>query len=429
MEPTDEGRPPLIGMALYADVTYDSRVRREAGALAAAGYRVRIYCLAGEESAAGLAPGVTLVTHQPTTSGVLPRSANPYRGSPSRLAATRARIAWLSGYVRNLRSWGRWVLAQAGDVDAWLAHDLTGLVAIAPAIGTGVPVVYDAHEIYLEAGTARLLPRPVRAALRRYEGRLVARVSALVTVNASLEEVFRSWYRPRRVVVLHNCPDRWQRPPDLPDKLRAAAGIPGDAPVILHHGSLGPSRGIEQLMDAILEAGLERSHLVLLGFGESRERFRAMAEEGDRRGRVHVLDAVPPSELLPWVASADVGALPIQASTLNHRLATPNKLFECLAAGVPVLVSDFPPMRAIVLDDPRGPLGAVCDPSDVGSVAAGLRSLLQMDAEDTATMRANCSAAASDRWNWQSESARLITLYDDLLGTMRDKNLLPAPTA
>ena len=49
-----------------------------------------------------------------------------------------------------------------------------------------------------------------------------------------------------------------------------------------------------------------------------------------------------PTELLDWVAAADVVAMPIQPSTLNHRLTTPNKLFEALAAGVPVVASDLP---------------------------------------------------------------------------------------
>ena len=61
-------------------------------------------------------------------------------------------------------------------------------------------------------------------------------------------------------------------------------------------------------------------------------------------GTLTLAAAVPPEELLPWVAAADVVAMPIQPTTLNHRLTTPNKLFEALAAGVPVVASDLPGM-------------------------------------------------------------------------------------
>ena len=91
-----------------------------------------------------------------------------------------------------------------------------------------------------------------------------------------------------------------------------------------------------------------------------------------------MLEAVPPDVLPAWVASADVGVMPIQASTLNHRLSSPNKLFELIATGLPVVVSDFVEMRRIVLDDPDGPLGAVCDPADPASIAAAIRSILDL---------------------------------------------------
>jgi hypothetical protein len=96
--------------------------------------------------------------------------------------------------------------------------------------------------------------------------------------------------------------------------------------------------------------------------------------------------------------------MPIQASTLNHRLSSPNKLFESLATGLPVVVSDFIEMRRIVLEDPDGPLGAVCDPADPASVSRAIRSILELDEEARDALRARCLRAAHERWNWETES-------------------------
>ena len=172
-------------------------------------------------------------------------------------------------------------------------------------------------------------------------------------------------------------------------------------------------------MDALLEPGLDDAHLVLLGSGELRDTFARAATDPRWAQRVHILDPVLPTELLTWVASATVGAMPIQPTTLNHRLSTPNKLFECLAAGVPVVASDFPAMRQIVVVNPDGPLGAVCDPRRVEAIADAIRSITQLDPSDMNALRARCLRAAAERWNWEREGHALVAAYEALLPRRR----------
>ena len=408
---------PRIGMALFGDLTFDSRVRREAATLARAGYVVRLVCLEGAEHAPDLPHGVEVLVRRPTVTGTLPGIDNPYLGSRGGVVSRLAhRFRWLVAYARNLRAWGELAVQAAGPVDAWHVHDFPGLAAIARRAGRDVPVVYDSHEIFLDAGTAGRLPGPARTFLRAYERRLVRRVAALVTVNDALAGDLERLYRPKRTIVVHNCPYSWTPPVLDSGLLRSAAGIPADAPVVLHHGSVGPDRGLEQLFAALLEPGLDRVHLAVMGPGEHRHVYEALAAEDRFGGRAHILEAVPPDELLSWVVGANVGAVLIQRTTLNHYLSTPNKLFECLAAGVPVVASDFPTMRRIVLGDPAGPLGAVVDPTDLAAVAASLRSILDLEPRAEAELRARCLNAARDRWNWEVESARLVSLYREILG-------------
>jgi glycosyltransferase involved in cell wall biosynthesis len=236
----------------------------------------------------------------------------------------------------------------------------------------------------------------------------------MVTVNQALADVFRRRYRPSRVLVVHNCPDRWEPPADPVDHLRAAAGLPPESQVILYLGSVGPGRGLEELCLALLEPGLGSPYLVVLGPSRHTPRYQALAGDPRWRGRVILLDAVDPADVPAWAHTADVGTSLIQATTLNHRLSTPNKLFECIAAGVPVVASDFESMSGIVLADPDRPLGAVCDPADPAAIAVAIRGILEASPEERSALRARCLAEAHRRWNWGVESQGLIDLYGSL---------------
>ena len=303
----------------------------------------------------------------------------------------------------------------APKADVYHGHDLNGLEAAGRAWRLhGGALVYDSHEIFLESGSNARRPRLLKAILARSERSWIGAAAALVTVNDSLAEDLGARYAPRRVVVVHNCPARWDPPVPPPDLIRAATGIAPDAPIALYHGGFRTHRGLEQLAEAILQPGLERVHAVYLGYGSERSTLDTMAADPRFGDRLHVLPAVLPDDLLPWVASADLGVMAIQASTRNHRLSTPNKLFEGLAAGIPVVVSDFGEMHRIVLDDPDGPLGAVCRPDDVADVARAIRSIVDLPADERDALRARCLHAAHERWNWETEVARLLDLYRDI---------------
>jgi len=404
-----------IAMALYGDLTHDSRVIREAETLCRAGHSVTVCCLGG--SGAPDAP-FRVLTHVPAGWAVLPDGSSPFL-NPSRRSVVgrlRARIRWILGYARTMRAWGRWAVAAAGDVDVWHAHDLTGLMAVGPLVREPRRLVYDSHEIFLETGTSARLPRPLRRALSMYERRLARRASVLVTVNEGYADVLRRRLRPRLVIIVRNCPPRWQPPAEgSPSPLRAVVGASPSQPLVLYHGLFAHHRGIEELVGAMLVPGLDSVHVALLGFGSTRLELERLAHDPRLQGRLHVLEAVPPDELLSWVSGADVDVMALQHSSLNHWLCSPNKLWESLAAGVPVVVSDFPVMRRVVIDDPAGTMGAVCDPASATSIAAAIRSIFDSPCEDRIALRGRCLQAAHDRWNWEIESSRLVDLYREIL--------------
>lgn len=332
-------------------------------------------------------------------------------GEPAR----RGWLDWLLAWQLGTLAWARNAGRAAPSADVYHGHDLTGLAAAAAAADRDDGVlVYDSHEIFLESGTYADLPGWIRRWIGGLERRLAARATVVVTVNPMIGQELERRMTVRRLVIVHNCPPRWD-PPARPEHLiRNAARVPDEAPLLLYHGGFAAHRGLEQLAESILEPGLEAAHAVYLGYGTQRPMVDALVADPRFGGRLHVLDAVDPDVLLGWVADADVGVIPGQPSTLNHLLSSPNKLFEAIAAGVPVAIMDFPYVHQIVLDDPAGPLGTVCDPADPASIARAVRTILDLPPEDRAALRARCIAAAHERWNWETESSRLVAVYAEL---------------
>jgi glycosyltransferase involved in cell wall biosynthesis len=222
--------------------------------------------------------------------------------------------------------------------------------------------------------------------------------------------MLRSQLRVKRPLVVYNCPERWLVPDPRPDLIRERLGLPPTTRIALYHGGLMSDRGIRESMEAVLS--VPDTALVLLGYGPWRDRLAGEVEEPPYQGRVFLIDAVPSSELLEWVASADVAVIPIQDTSPNHRYGTANKLWEAIAAGVPVVASDLPGMRDIVRETG---CGVLVDGSSPASIAEGMRSILLAPAEERAAMVGRCLRAHRETYNWESQEDRLLVLYRRLL--------------
>ena len=393
-----------VAMFVYGDAAYDSRVMREAAALASSGRRVLVI----GHTADALPDVESHGDWQLIRVGALDQ-LRP--GAETSRPGAAARAAWLARYAGGLREWAeaatraavRW--ADPRDPAMWHGHDLTGLMAAARARARrGGLLIYDSHELFMEAGTVARLPDFARRLLANLERRYARTSDLVITVNSGIANELMRRYRIPAPVVVMNCPVVPDQVPDrLSSPIREVLGL-GDRPVLLHHGGLAGGRGIIETIDALDYLPSEVA-LVVLGHGELVPEIEARAS-GRANGQLFHHPTVPIDELPSWVAGADVGVVAFQPIETNNLLATPNKLFECLAMGVPVVVSDFPEMRSIV-DTWR--VGATCNPRDPASIAEAVRRVL---AQDRPTLFNACRTAATERYSWQRQSSTLLEAYD-----------------
>jgi glycosyltransferase involved in cell wall biosynthesis len=275
----------------------------------------------------------------------------------------------------------------------------------------GGRTIYDSRDIYMRSrGFDDMGPgwRPALAAIERHWAR---RCDAVLTVNDQYATILASELRIDRPAVVRNTPPQYEIPDPRPNRFRALLGLPPTTRIVLYQGGFITDRGIEQGMDAIIR--VPDAVLVLMGFGNHRDALVAMASRPPYVGRVHVVDPVPPADLLEWTASADVMLMAIQPTTLNHRYTTPQKLWEAIAAGVPIVATDLPGMAEVVSDVG---CGALVDGTDPVSIAAGIRRIIDGPAEERAAMSARAREAAATRYNWESQAGTLLDLYATLSG-------------
>jgi glycosyltransferase involved in cell wall biosynthesis len=381
-----------IAMLLHKSVEFDSRVRREAAALSEAGHDVTVLHLPRRRGELdGALDGFTV------------RSVTPPAWVRRWLPSLVYRMVFLAAFVRGVRRL---------SPDVVHAHDVAMLApgAIGAAV-TGAQLVYDSHEYAAGVPYRERLWALFVTALERV---VIRRCAAVITVSDGIAERLVDRYGLiERPVVLRNVPMS-AKEPVAPGALRERLGI-GAAPLVLHQGAVAPGRGCEQLVAAMRD--LPDAHLVFLGDGwpGHQARVEALVAAGGLSDRVHFLASVPIAELAGHTADADIGVSLLEDSCENHRLALPNKVFEYVAAGVPVVVGDLPELRALV---ERHRIGWIADGSDATALARVLRTAIESRGE-----RADDVERARRELTWEREKLRLTELYGRLDGGS------PRPTA
>lgn len=297
--------------------------------------------------------------------------------------------------------WRALVEAVRTRADLYHAHDPELIPALLLLRLGGKRVVYDAHEwLSLQVRSKDYLPAGTRTAAlmitRGLEKAIGVGANQVVTVSDACATPFPA----RKVTVVANYPEL--------DRFAPVVAPPqnSEVPAFAYLGGISAIRGIEQLVDAIDELNTtDEASLVLVGPFESQElQDRVSARPGWQH--VRYLGVVPHTEVASRLAGARAG-LATFLPTPNNVIGSPNKVFEYLALGLPLILSDFPAWRQMLT-------GVDCalfvDPADPTAIAEAMRWLVRHP-QRAAEMGAAGRAAVEGRFNWDAQLDNLVGAY------------------
>lgn len=289
-------------------------------------------------------------------------------------------------------------------------HDLPQLrPSVFAAEKLGIPVIYDAHELY---PTIHTLSPEQQTRLWLTEAVFMPRTQRTITVNpffAAHQVQSYGVAEPEVILNATTLPEGFERGKKL-RLFHEMLQLSAEQKVILFQGWISIDRRIGDIIDAMSDVP-PHIHLVLMGYGSDIPALKKRARSRGVETRVHFVAPVPQAELMPYVASADAGIVPYQPIDDCHRYCSPNKLFEFIAAGVPLIVNDLPYLRSVVQANGFGVAELLATPADYARAIC--RMFASQEGDETRFRERVLQHA--EPFLWPAQEQVLLHLYREVL--------------
>jgi len=372
-----EGRMPRIAHLTSAHNRTDVRIfLKECRSLAQTGYEVTLLVADGLDGE--------------TRDGVRMESVSKASGRMARMAIAPLRL---------LRK------ALASKAELYHLHD-PELIPIGLVLkARGAKVIFDAHEdLPKQILTKPYLPWPVRRIVSKMASLMLRAVlpwfDGLVAATPPIRDSLL--HINKNSIDINNYPIR--------EELNSGARAAQPARSVCYIGGISQIRGVFELVSAMALLPTD-IRLKLAGhFQESATEDSLKSLEG--WSHVDYLGTISRAEVREAMAASVAGIvtfLPVP----NHLDSQPNKMFEYMSAGLPVIGSDFPLWKVLLGE---GPCGICVDPLDPKSIADAILTLVSQP-ELAFTMGQRGQRAVRERFNWEAESVKLAAFYRAILAT------------
>lgn len=303
------------------------------------------------------------------------------------------------------RAWAAYRYALSVDADIYHFHDVELLpYGLMLKRRTRAAVIFDSHECFREDVMGKdWIPAPLRSVVGQAVGGLedfvVRRLDQVVAATPHIAESFQGC--ARRVVTINNYP--------LEDEFVASAGAAsGSRDAVCYVGAISFVRGIIPLLDAL--SFVDRCVRIDIAGPFAGKPVEEAARSHRNWHRVTYHGHVNRAQVAQIYARAFAGIVNFLPAP-NHVFSQPNKLFEYMSAGVPVICSDFPLWQRVIKD---GGCGIVIDPASPKAIADAIETLRSAPALG-AKMADRGVELVRGKFNWSCEGRKLVETYDALL--------------
>ena len=258
-------------------------------------------------------------------------------------------------------------------------------------------LVYDSHEIFTEV--PEIQGRWVKKVWLKIEEAIFPKLENIITVNRSIADFYGERYS-KDIKVIRNIPEKRS---SLIFKSRSELSLPEDKYIIISQGSgINVDRGNEELLLSMQY--LDNVLLLFLGSGDAILSLKKLAKEHQLEEKVIFIDRMPYEDMIQYTANADLGISLDKPNNLNYLYSLPNKIFDYIAAGIPIMTSDLPEVSAIIKHYKVGISISEIHPENIASNIEEMRRIKKGDWDENLSK-------AKEELSWENEEKALNGFY------------------
>ncbi len=262
-------------------------------------------------------------------------------------------------------------------------------------------LIYDTHELETEVDNLHGLRKKLSKIVEKI---LIKYTDHVFVVSNKISDWYKKEYLIPKPTVLLNAPKN--RKIKKTNYFRKFFKLNKDQTIFIYQGILIKGRGIDILLETFKNRSDHKAVIIFMGYGELENKIIKMAKKYET---IFFHHAVKPNEVYNFTASADIGVSLIENTCLSYYFCMPNKLFEYIMTGLPVIVSNCEEMSAFVYSYNIGWVLKKENPISLNNIIDKILN------SDISKYKKNTHTAAFDN-SWVHQEKKMISDFIDLMG-------------